>query len=332
MFSHTRLCMIKLLLLAFIISGCTHGMEEVRRSGLYMGTVVDVIARGRDREGLEQAVSAAFSEVERVERLMSAYDRGSDVSRINRNAGGAAVEVDEEVFRLIERSLSVSKQSEGAFDITAGTFKGLWDFDADEPVVPGREEIKKRLGKAGYEGVELGGGHKVRLARRGMRIELGGIAKGYAVDRAVEALQSRGVRHALVNAGGDVRALGGKGGGPWRVGIQHPREDGIIAGIELSGGAVATSGDYQKFFELDGRRFCHIIDPGTGMPAGSVQSATVLASEAWLADALATAVFVLGPDRGMSLVEGMEGVECVIIDKGGRRSSSSGLQDRLTWL
>jgi len=306
---------------------------EVKEARLLMGTVCEITALGHDRAALTEAVSAAFSEMSRVESLMSSYRDDSDVSRINRSAGGEPVRVAPEVFELLSRSKDICLMSDGAFDVTAASFTGLWEFEADNPRVPSREEIEQRLGLTGCGMLLLDPeGPRAGLAREGARISLGGIAKGYAVDRAVGALRDRGVKSALVNAGGDIRALGDKAVGPWKVGVRHPRKkSGLIGRIEVRDAAVATSGDYEKFFQAGGVRYCHILDPRTGMPAQGVMSATVTAEEAWLADALATAVFVLGPEEGTGLARRLKGVEAALIARDGRRVVTEGLKHKLRW-
>jgi thiamine biosynthesis lipoprotein len=296
--------------------------------------MVEITALGSDREKLNEAVEAAFSEIERVGRLMSGHREDSDVSRINRAAGHGPVAVDPEVFELISRSLDISERSGGAFDITVAGLFGLWSMDPDNPRVASEEEIAERMPLISWKKVILDRENRaVGLEESGMRIDLGGIAKGYAVDRAIAALEDHGVTTALVNAGGDLRALGTHGRRHWRVGVQDPRNRGMIIGrISVMGMAMATSGDYEKFIEVDGKRYCHILNPATGAPASACRSVTVITQTAWTADALATAVFVLGPKKGMALVEKTDGVEAIIIDSKGGIEESSSVKNRIDWL
>jgi thiamine biosynthesis lipoprotein len=326
--------MFLLVLAAMVVFRCQPGLEEVKSTRLHMGTMVEITALGPDRDKLDEAVEAAFSEIERVERLMSGLREDSDVSRINKAAGGGPVAVDPEVFEVIARSLEISERSGGAFDITVAGLTGLWSMDPDNPRIAVEKEIAERMPLISWKKVILDRERRaVGLEKPGMRIDLGGIAKGYAVDRAIAALEDRGVAMALVNAGGDLRALGIHGKRHWRVGVQDPRNKGmIIGGIPVMGMAMATSGDYEKYIEVDGKRYCHILDPATGTPASACRSVTVITKTAWAADALATAVFVLGPKKGMALVDKTDGVEAVIIDRNGGIKESGGLGNRVDWL
>lgn len=312
---------------------CTHPPEEVSLARLKMGTVVEITALGQDRESLQGAVEAAFDEIERAESLMSSFREGSDVDRLNRSAGGPPVAVDPEVYWILERSVGISAQSGGAFDVTVAGLRGVWSIDPEHPRIPAPAEIEQRLPLVGFRNMVLEKGYKAGLLKPGMRVDLGGIAKGYAVDRAIETLMKHGVTMAMVNAGGDLRTLGKHGGRPWMVGIQDPRNKGEILGkFPVADMAVATSGDYEKFIEQGGKRYCHIIDPRSGRPAAKVRSVTVIAREAWLADAMATALFVLGPEGGMTLVEKTPGLEAMMIDLEGRILETKGMKGRVEWL
>lgn len=301
--------------------------QEMSRTSLHMGTFVQVKVRGTDTEKLELALDAGFAEVARVEELMSAYRSGSDVARINEAAGGAAVTVDPEVFDVLERSVEISRATGGAFDITAAGMKGLWSIDPEAPRAATEAEIKERLPLIGHDKFRLDGEKReASLVREGMRIDLGGIAKGYAADRAIEAIKGAGVRSAMVNCGGDLRFIAEDGERPWRVGIQHPRDgEGFLGVIEGHNMSVATSGDYEKYIVIEGKRYCHILDPRTGRPADKSQAVTVVTDECWRADALATGLFVLGPEDGTKAVGEMEGVRAIFVDGAGRLSGATEL-------
>jgi len=323
-----------ILLIIVCALGCEpRGPVELVAVETHMGTVVKITAIGPDRALLERSIDAAFAEIRGVDRLMSPRREDSDLMRINRLAGKGPVEVAPEVFEVVERAVSVSVRTGGAFDVSVAGLFGLWSFDPLSARVPAPGEIEEKLGLVDYRLIVMDKERSaVGLAREGMTIGLGGIAKGYAVDRAAEALAENGVSMAMVNAGGDLRVIGAHGDRPWRVGIRHPRKiDAVIATLSIEDRAMATSGDYEKFFEKDGRRYCHILDPRSGEPADVVMSVTVVADRAWRADAMATALFVLGREAGMDLVEENGAIEAIIIDRNGERFVSSGLRDKVEW-
>jgi len=304
----------------------------VKQTRMQMGTRVEITAGGKDRAVVAARVEAAFREIDRLEGLMSSFRPESEVSRINRAAGAAPVAVSPEVFEVIARSLEVSRASEGAFDITFAALGELWDFSGPKPgKAPEPAEIAGKLKRVGWSRVQLDPkARTVFLPERGMRIGLGGIAKGCIVDQALKVLQTDGVDRALVAASGDMRSFARPGQRAWKIGIQDPvRRDRLLGELEMTNLAVATSGQYERFVEIEGRRYGHILDPRTGWPAAGCRSVTVLAGEAWEADALATAAFVLGPDRGMALLRSRPGVEGMIVDAEGRGQMSLGFEKRL---
>jgi len=269
-----------------------------------MGTLVTIEVRGKGRE---RALDAALGEMARIERLMSRFLPTSDVARINA-ACRQPVTVSPETFWVMEKALSFSRLSGGAFDVTVASQNG-----------------------ADYRDVLLDKkACQVSLRKQGMSLDLGGIAKGYAVDRAIEVLQGLGVQDALVNAGGEVRVLGDKTPDKgWSVGVQHPRaQNRLLCWLPLAGKAVATSGDYYRYNFRHGRRYSHILDPRRGETAGGCLAVTVVADQALVADALATAAFVLGPDDGMHLIESLPGVEGLLVGVDGSISTSLGLEAR----
>lgn len=296
------------------------------RSAVVMGTEVEVTVSATEEKDADKALAIALEELKRVEGLMSEWDESSPVGKINREAGKRPVEVNDEVFKVVSAALEVSKITGGAFDITWAAMRGLWDFRANR--VPSLAEIKKRLPLVNYRDVILDPQKKtVFLKRQGMAIGLGGIAKGYGVDKAMEALARAGFKDAILKAGGDMRVQGTDNGKPWEVGIKHPREkDKIFAKLRLSNISISTSGDYERFFIKDGTRYHHIIDPRTGYPAKGCRSVTILAGDTMTTDALSTAIFVMGPARGLKLVEALGGVETVIIDAKGKTHTSGGMQ------
>jgi len=294
---------------------------ELRRSQLMMGTVIEIVAAG-DADTLETAVSAAFAELARLDKLLSRYDEDSEVSRLSRAVQGG--EVAPETAEVLALGLAVAQRSHGAFDLTLGRLKALWDFEAQNPTIPDQEAIKTALTGIGPDALTLQG-RQLQKRDPTLMLDLGGIAKGFAVDRAIAVLRQHGVTRAAVNAGGDMYLLGQRPQRPWRIGIQDPRQaDRVIATVQLADKAVVTSGDYERFFEQDGVRYHHIFDPRTGLPARGCQSVTVIADSVALGDALATALFVLGPERGLALLAAYPGSEALIIAADGTHHQSAG--------
>ncbi len=290
-----------------------------------MGTEVRVSLWHDDEARGEQAIEDVFAEIARIEALMSTYIEESRISEINRDAASRPVVAGPELYDLIVRSLDISVLTRGAFDITYDSVGRHYDFRAGRR--PGDETIAEELPRIDYRLVEpRAGDQSIRFLRPGVRINLGGIAKGYAVERGVERLRELGVRHAIVTAGGDSRLLGDRRGQPWIVGIRDPRAEGRVSlRIPLENEAVSTSGDYERFFIEDGQRYHHIIEPSTGRPAGELMSATVIGPDAVITDALSTSVFVLGVDRGLRLLATLPDYEGIVIDAAGRLYYSDGL-------
>jgi len=315
-----------------LLVGCRIDTARHVRSELIMGTFVEItVVPGALRgDALDAAIDDAFKEVERIDGLMSTYKPDSEVSQINRLSSGKPLQVSEDTFRVIELALEFNSLTQGAFDITVGPLVALWGFGSeggDEHRVPTRAQIDETLGHAGSNHIELDrdGGRTVTLGTDGMHIDLSGIAKGYAVDRAAAVLRDVGVTHALVNAGGDIAAVGGKTAkNPWTVGVQRPVQGGTVRDVHIIGklplfdGAVATSGNYEDYFTIGGQTYSHIIDPRSGIPREHVPSITVIATDCTTADALATGLLVLGPEQGLRVVESVPGVEALILsDKDG---------------
>jgi thiamine biosynthesis lipoprotein len=256
---------------------------------------------------------------------MSPYKPNSELSRINQRAAGETVQISEEMFNLLKQSLRMSQMSKGAFDITFSSVGHLYNYR--EGVKPTDQEIQKSLESINFRHVLLDETNRsVRFARPGVRIDLGGIAKGYAVDNGIAILANCGIKGGLVSAGGDSRILGDRGNRPWMMGVRHPRKkDGVAVVLPLSNTAISTSGDYERFFVEDGKRYHHIISPQTGKSISTTWSATVIGPDATTTDALSTTVFVLGPEKGLQLIESLAGIDAVIIDAQGQMHYSSGL-------
>jgi thiamine biosynthesis lipoprotein len=250
-----------------------------------------------DAAAAQRAAEDAIADVLRIEAKYSRYRDDSVTSRVNAAAGKAAVIVDDETHALLEYAGQCYSQSGGLFDITSGVLRRAWNFRRDPPAIPSRDEIARLLPLIGWRDVEWSD-RSVRLPRAGMEIDLGGIGKEYAADRAATILRSRGMRHGLANLGGDIRAIGPQpDGSPWRVGVRPPRADGVaVAGFDLADGALATSGDYERYFEIGGKRYCHILDPRTGMPVTHWQSVSVSAPLCVVAGSCATIAMLRGAD------------------------------------
>jgi len=305
-------------------------MESGRRDALMMDTFVQLIADGRRSETVLDEV---LVEMERLEALLSAHIAGSDVYRIN-NAGTERVYVSQETIDVLLVAKEAYEKTGGAFDVTTGEVLRVWGFGTETRQVPSAEELERAMSGVGFDKVLFDPVAKwVRLTHPHTRLDFGGVAKGYIVDRGVELFAARGVKHAVVDAGGDVRVLGGRPHTQrWRparkakVGVQHPaNREKLVAVVSVMDAAVLTSGDYERYFVADGIRYTHIIDPRTGLPVRGLASVTVVAEKASVADAIATAVMVLGKDQGLSLIEAWPGVEGLIITAGGEKLMSSGM-------
>lgn len=295
-----------------------------------MGTVVDLTLWTDDATGAAGAAEAVFDEFRRLDQLMSNWVDTSDVSKINAAAGERAVEVTDETLKLIQFAQNVSRKSGGAFDITVGAYRGLWKFDEDiDGTIPNPKDVAARRKLTGWRDVVVDAKKKtVKLRRKGMAITLGGIAKGYAVDRAVALLRGRGYQNFIMQAGGDLYVSGTKGGQKWRVGIRDPRggRDATFAITELRDRTFSTSGDYERGFVKDGIRYHHILDPKTGQPARLCRSVTVSAKDAITADAWSKPLFILGPERGMKLLKTMPDLQAVFVDAKNQIHTTSGLK------
>ena len=299
-----------------------------------MGTPVRVELWSDDPPAAKTAIAAVMSEMHRIDALMSPFKSDSELARINREAGKNPLTISKELFQLIQKAQSISRLTAGVFDISFASVGYLYDYRKGiHPSVP---EIKTHLPAVNYRAIRLDSRiHSLFFSQPGMRIDLGGIAKGYAVDRAIQLLQQRHIRHALVSAGGDSRLLGDRRGRPWMIGIRHPRDtpkqtlqekartSPVV--LPLSDIAISTSGDYERYFIRDGVRYHHIINTKTGQSAHASQSATVIGPDAGMTDALSTSVFILGAQKGIALINRLPGFDAVVIDAKGRLYYSAGL-------
>ena len=291
-----------------------------------MGT--DVIAEvwSDDPQLAQRGIDAVMREMRRIDDTMSPYKPDSELSLVNREAAQHPVKISRELYDLIARSLAVSNLSGGAFDITFASVGYMYDYR--DGIKPTDAEIKSHLSGINYHHIHLDPrAYTIRFDKPGVRIDLGGIAKGHAVDNCIALLEKLGIHDALVTAGGDTRILGTHHGRPWMTGIRDPRnEHGTAVVIPLSNTAVSTSGDYERYFIRNGVRYHHILNPKTGKSVHSTRSATVLGPDATTTDALSTTLFVLGPKRAMALVETLPGIDAIIIDATGVMHYSSGLE------
>jgi len=297
----------------------------MKREEAIMGTAITVELWSDDRVAGESAMAAVIAEMHRIDRAMSPHRPDSELSRINRDAATRPVPLSAEMARLLERANDFATLSGGAFDISYAAVGQLYDYR--QRTRPTDAALAQARALVGYRGVVLDmTARTVRFERSGMRIDLGGFAKGHAVDNAARILRHRGIRHAIVSAGGDSCVIGDRRGRPWTIGVRDPRRPGEVAALlPLEDTSISTSGDYERFFEADGERFHHLIDPATGRSPRSVHSVTVLAEDGLTTEALSKCVFVLGVEKGLRLIESQRGVDAVVIDACGALHYSSGL-------
>ncbi|MFS8500517.1 MAG: FAD:protein FMN transferase [Caldicoprobacter sp.] len=338
---YQRICAlsIAIFLLAAVLQGCarTGGVREYSEDIFALNTWVNIrIYAGKNGPDI---LDKAIKRIEEIESRMSVTIQDSDVSRINSSAGKQPVKVHDDTFEVIKKALKYAEMSNGAFDITIYPIVKLWGITSEHPRMPTDAEIQDKLKLVDYRNVVLDEkGKTVYLKEPGMGIDLGAIAKGYAADEVARILKEEGVVHALINMGGNVVAMGGKPNGkPWRIGIQDPRADGVqrhIAIIEIMDGSVVSSGDYERYivdvYKRTGKRYHHIFDPSTGYPANSgLMATTVVAPYSIDADALSTTVFIMGAEKGLEIVEGLEGIDALAITLDKKIYASKGLKERL---
>jgi len=301
-------------------TGAWHSRDEA-----IMGTAIRVELWCEDKRAAQAAMAAVMDEMHRIDRTMSPHKADSELSIINRDAAQAAVPLSDEMYRLVERSIAFSKLSDGAFDITYASVGQLYDYR--NGIAPTPEALERARAAIGWRHLILDPiGRSLRFAREGVRIDLGGFAKGHAVDTSAAILARRGITNAIVTAGGDSRILGDRRGRPWSIAIRDPRREGeVVAVLPLEDTAISTSGDYERYFERDGVRCHHVIDPRTGRSPDRIRSVTILAPDGLTSEGLSKSLFVLGVERGMQLIESQAGVDAVVVDAAGALHCSSGL-------
>ncbi len=300
----------------------------VKRTLKLMGTRFEITVVAPNEEIGYINIDEAVSEIERVEKLISSWDKDSETTLINKNAGIKPVKVNRELLNLIERSIKISEITDGAFDITYASMDNIWKFDGTMDKVPTEAEIKNSVSKVGFKKIQLDAENQtVYLPEKGMKIGFGAIGKGYAADRAKELLVSKDVKGGIINASGDLTTWGTKvTGEKWLVGIANPlSKDKVFSWLPIIESSVATSGNYEKYIELDGKKYSHIIDPRTGYPTRGINSVSIFAKQAELCDALATAVFTMGRDVGLHMINQIDGVEAVVLDSENKVHKSSGI-------
>ncbi len=316
-----------IILLTGVIGSQISFAEWVVRDAEIMGTTIHTEVWHEDKKIAENAADVVFQIMEEVNQGMSPYLETSELSLLNRKAATEAIAVSDELFSIIQRSLYYSEITSGAFDITYASVGYLYNFRKSvRPTVP---QVTEQLAGVDYRhSIVSENNRSIHFKHADVRIDLGGIAKGYAVDKAIEAAIALGVDNILVSAGGDTRIVGDRQGRPWVIGVRHPMDkQRVIAKIPLANEALSTSGDYERYFDEDGVRYHHIIDPKTGDSARSVRAVTILGPLAIDTDALSTSVFVLGPEKGLELVESLTEIEAIIVNQQGNLLYSSGLQN-----
>ena len=324
--------LIPAILLSLFLTGFQTSPSIVKRSQMLMGTVVFVTAVAPNEEHANKAVTAGFAEIRRLEELLSTWIPTSELSKVNAAAGQKSVNVSPETMQVLEQSFKMANLTEGGFNIAIGPAVAAWNV-SEEGRIPTQEQLKSLHPFIDLSKLRLDKQAKtVFLKDPGMKIDVGGIGKGYAADLAAVKMKEAGATAGVVAISGDIKTFGRMPDEQRFVfGIQHPRKEQgqVLAEIELENEAVSTAGDYQRFFEKDGVRYHHILDPQSLQPARLAQSVTVIARDGVLADGLDTGIFVMGPEKGMALIEHLDGVEGVIVDRDGKVQVSSGLKDRL---
>ena len=313
-------------LLFVVVTG--YAQQTYQRTLKLMGSRFDITVVANDSIQGHNYIDTAILEITRIEKLISSWDANSQTSKINKDAGIKPVVVDTELFELIKRAISISKLTDGAFDISYASMDRIWKFDGSMTEVPTINKINASVAKVGFQNIVLNKDkNTVFLKKKGMKIGFGAIGKGYAADKAKALLISKGVSAGIINASGDMNTWGNQPNGkPWTVAITNPmNKNKVFALFPLINNAVVTSGNYEKFVNLNGKRYTHIIDPRTGYPSSGIISVTVFAPKAELADALATSIFVMGKEVGLNRINQLPKVECIIIDEKGNISTSNNI-------
>ncbi|MDE3143005.1 MAG: FAD:protein FMN transferase [Bacteroidota bacterium] len=295
-----------------------------------MGNQFEISAVSDDEDWANERINAGINEIKRIEKLLTTFNENSETNLINRNAGIESVKVSEETFRLIERSIRISNITQGAFDITYGSIdKSLWNFDTTMKSLPDKETAKEMVRLIDYRNIILDEVNKtVSLKEKGMRIGFGGIGKGYAAEMAKKIMQQIGVESGVVNASGDLTAWGLQPNGEeWTIGIANPNYSGeVFSFMKITGLAVATSGNYEKFILIDGKKYSHTINPRTGLPVTGIKSVTIITKNAEIADAMATPVTIMGVKAGLHMINQIKDMEAIVIDDNDKIYTSNNIR------
>jgi thiamine biosynthesis lipoprotein len=330
-------CSIAILLCVQSLLGCASDTSNstqpvvLKRAQMHMGTIVSITAVSSDRDIAREAIKAGFHEIKRLERMLSTWLPDSELSQVNAEAGIRPVTVSQETYELILHALRITDLTEGGFNIAIGPAVEAWSV-TERQDIPGAEDLARLKALVDWREIQMDAeAHTIFLPKAGMRIDVGGIGKGYAADRAIEVMKKAGAQGGVVALSGDIKVFGTlPEGQEFPAGIRHPRDDhAILAMIMLKDQAISTAGDYERYFERDGIRYHHILDPSTLQPARECQSVTVIAADGITADGLDTGIFVMGREKGMDLVERLPGVGAVIIDHEGKMWISSRLRGKV---
>lgn len=328
------ICLLLLSLFLPIQNGCgTPKLTPYDRDFFAMDTYITCQVLTADEDLAGQALDAVENAYLEIDRKTNRFTENSEIAAVNANAGIAPVKVSEDLFSMVATAVAWYDKTDGSFNILIGNAMDLWGFGTENPRVPAREELTAALRETDCHEILLDEEQStIYLPQKDMTMDLGGIAKGYATDRAVQALRKLGVKNAVINAGGNVYVLGGKAdGGRWKVGVQDPRNpQGIALVLEASDASLVSSGDYQRYFEVDGVRYHHILDPATGYPARASAGTTIIAKSSTIADILSTACFIKGPQKGIELAESLPEVNAaLVIDGDGELFKTSELNNYL---
>lgn len=297
--------------------GIAQDKKAISKDTILMGSAFTFTAVHDTWEGAQLAIDKGIEEVIRIESIISSWSPSSETSEVNRNAGIRPVKVSKELFDLVYRSKKISELSNGYFDISFASIDKVWKFDGSDVVVPSEDNLKASVAKINFQNIVLDADNQtVFLKDKGMKIGFGAIGKGYAANKAKAVMKALNANDGVVNAGGDLVSWGTRpDGSPWTIGIADPQnKENIISYLNISDMAVVTSGNYERYVEIEGERYCHIINPKTGWPVKGTKSVTIICADGEIADALATTVFVLGPEEGVKLIDHLKGVECIIVN------------------
>ncbi|MCK0144369.1 FAD:protein FMN transferase [Arenibacter sp. F26102] len=319
-----------LIVIAFLVHCVIFSQESAhRRTTKLMGSRFNITVVAQDEATANQYIDIAIAEITRIEKLISSWNASSQTSEINNNAGLSPVKVDQELIDLIERCITISKITDGAFDISYASIDKVWKYDGSMSEMPSKEAIENSVAKIGYQNIEFDKkAQTVFLKFEGMKIGFGAIGKGYAADRVRTLLKTKGVKSGIINASGDLTTWGKQPDGTdWMVGITNPlNKDNIFSWFPVNNAAVATSGNYEKYVTFNDVKYSHIIDPRTGYPSTGILSVTIFAPSAELCDALATSVFITGVETGLNIINQIKGVECIIIDDENNINTSKNIE------